>query len=144
MKRYDATYSASMFVVSYIFSATVMSIIRYNMFDRINGPLQLTFYPLGMAILFGGVYFLMVDKQFKFEQWKWLQFLASLVCCCPKSEEENPDVPLINNTISNSSTYQAGDDLKSVELIERAEKGMRSEEKKVGYEGARVKERREN
>ena len=65
MKRFDATYSASMFVVSYIISATVMSMVRYHMIDRLKaqGPVQMTLYPLGLAILFGGVYFLMVDKQ---------------------------------------------------------------------------------
>ena len=127
MKRFDATYSASMFVVSYIISATIMSAIRYNMFDRINGPLQLSLYPLGMAILFFGVYLLMIDKQFKFDQWKWLQFLESILpCCCPK-DEAFPAAPLLD---SKTSTYKGddnGNDLKSVEL---AEKGMMVEEKK--------------
>mmetsp|Transcript_9036 Transcript_9036/g.18257 ORF Transcript_9036/g.18257 Transcript_9036/m.18257 type:complete len:380 (-) Transcript_9036:29-1168(-) len=95
MKRFDATYSASMFVVSYIVSATVMSTIRYNMFDRINGPMQLAFYPIGMTILFIGVYFLMVDKQFKFEQWKSLKFLAPVFRSCKREDDDNPEMPLI-------------------------------------------------
>ena len=123
MKRFDATYSASMFVVSYIISATIMSSIRYDMFDRINGATQLILYPLGMSTLLVGVYFLMVDKQFKFEEWKWLNCLVStLPCCCPRDDESNPASRLLKvDHVASDGT---------VELVEKGKGVADVEEKK--------------
>jgi hypothetical protein len=60
MKRYDATYSASMFVGSYVTSATSVSIIRYNILDRL-AYWQLIVYPLGLVILFIGIAIFVMD-----------------------------------------------------------------------------------
>jgi hypothetical protein len=112
-----------MFVVSYIISATIMSSIRYDMFDRINGATQLTLYPLGMSTLLVGVYFLMVDKQFKFEEWKWLNCLVStLPCCCPRDDESNPASRLLKvDHVASDGT---------VELVEKGKGVADVEEKK--------------
>ena len=62
MKRYDATFSAAMFVVSYIFSATIMSIVRYDILSNIESVTQVAFYPVGMIILFIGCLMLMTER----------------------------------------------------------------------------------
>ncbi|GMH74050.1 hypothetical protein TrST_g7583 [Triparma strigata] len=62
MKRYDTTYSATMFVVSYIFSADIMSLIRYDIYKNMESTAQKVLFPVGMIILLGGVAILMTEK----------------------------------------------------------------------------------
>ncbi|GMH90386.1 hypothetical protein TL16_g11751 [Triparma laevis f. inornata] len=62
MKRYDTTYSATMFVVSYIFSADIMSLIRYDIYKNMDTVSQKVMFPVGMIILLGGVIVLMTEK----------------------------------------------------------------------------------
>lgn len=54
MKRYDATYSAAMFVVSFIMSATLMSAVHYHTFQDLNGLDDYIMYPMGLLILLIG------------------------------------------------------------------------------------------
>ena len=58
MKRYDATYSAAMFVVSFVMSASLMSGVHYHTFEHLSGVLNLFMYPLGLATLFLGAFIL--------------------------------------------------------------------------------------
>ena len=62
MKRYDTTYSATMFVVSYIFSADIMSLIRYDIYKNMESTAQKVLFPVGMITLLGGVAILMTEK----------------------------------------------------------------------------------
>ena len=61
MKRYDATYSSSMFVGSYIFSASIMAAVHYHTFSHLNTVAQAVLYPAGLLVLMGGVYLLIQD-----------------------------------------------------------------------------------
>jgi cytochrome c biogenesis protein CcdA len=54
MKRYDATYSAAIFVVSFIMSATLMSAAHYHTFQDLNGLDDYIMYPMGLLILLVG------------------------------------------------------------------------------------------
>ena len=54
MKRYDATYSSSMFVVSFVISASIMSWVHYDTLENLNGAINLLMYPVGLAVLFSG------------------------------------------------------------------------------------------
>ena len=58
MKRYDATYSAAMFVVSFVMSASLMSGVHYHTFEHLSGVLNLFMYPLGLTTLFLGAFIL--------------------------------------------------------------------------------------
>jgi len=58
MKRYDATYSSSMFVVSFVISASIMSWVHYDTLDHLNGAINLLMYPVGLATLFSGAFIL--------------------------------------------------------------------------------------
>jgi uncharacterized membrane protein len=58
MKRYDATYSAAMFVGSFVIMASIMSAVHYNTLQHLDGVVNLIFYPMGLAILMSGVYML--------------------------------------------------------------------------------------
>jgi uncharacterized membrane protein len=61
MKRYDATYSASMFVGSFCISASIMSAIHYRTFAHLkNNIVNYVGYPTGLIVLLMGVYLLMV------------------------------------------------------------------------------------
>ena len=60
MKRYDATYSAAMFVVSFVISTSLMSCVHYHTFDHLDGFTSCVMYPLGLATLFAGAYILIV------------------------------------------------------------------------------------
>jgi hypothetical protein len=63
MKRYDAPYSATMFVGSYVLSASIMSFIHYDTFQHLNGStIGYILYPLGLLILLSGVFLLMIDE----------------------------------------------------------------------------------
>jgi hypothetical protein len=55
MKRYDATYSAAMFVGAFVVCASVMSAVHYHTFENLNTPLNYTMYPTGLVILLLGV-----------------------------------------------------------------------------------------
>lgn len=64
MKRYDAPYSATMFVGSYVLSASIMSFIHYDTFQHLNGNVYgYIFYPAGLLILLSGVFLLMMDEK---------------------------------------------------------------------------------
>lgn len=54
MKRFDATYSAAMFVVSFIMSATIMAAVHYHTFHDLEGLQGYIMYPLGLIILLIG------------------------------------------------------------------------------------------
>ena len=55
MKRYDATFSATMFVGSFVLSASLMSAVHYETFQHLDGFWNWILYPLGLFILMVGV-----------------------------------------------------------------------------------------
>lgn len=55
MKRYDVTYSSTMFVGSFVISASIMSIIHYETFDNLETVWNCIMYPMGLVILMAGV-----------------------------------------------------------------------------------------
>jgi hypothetical protein len=61
MKRYDATYTASMFICSFVFSASIMSIIRFDTIANIESNWSLAFYCLGLLILLMGIVILVAE-----------------------------------------------------------------------------------
>jgi hypothetical protein len=61
MKRYDATYSAAMFVGSFVVSASIMSAVHYDTFGHLEGTINWICYPAGLAILMSGVYMLITE-----------------------------------------------------------------------------------
>ena len=60
MKRYDATYSAAMFVGSFVVSASIMSAVHYDTFYHLND--NCVFYPTGLFILMTGVHMLITEN----------------------------------------------------------------------------------
>ena len=61
MKRYDATFSAAMFVGSFVLSASLMSAVHYQTFQHLSGFWNWVFYPLGLFILMIGVNLLVLN-----------------------------------------------------------------------------------
>lgn len=61
MKRYDATYSAAMFVGSFVVSASIMSAIHYDTFLHVTGT-NLILYLTGLAVIIAGVWVLIMDN----------------------------------------------------------------------------------
>lgn len=61
MKRYDVTYSSSMFVGSYVVSASLMSAAHYHTFANLNSFVNYVLYPLGLLILMAGVWVLVKE-----------------------------------------------------------------------------------
>lgn len=55
MKRYDATFSAAMFVGSFVISASLMSAVHYNTFQNLQGIWSWVMYPIGLCTLMLGV-----------------------------------------------------------------------------------------
>jgi len=55
MKRYDATYSSSMFVGSFVISASIMAAIHYDTFQNLESTWNYIFYPFGLLVLLSGV-----------------------------------------------------------------------------------------
>lgn len=55
MKRYDATYSAAMFVGSFVISTSIMSAIHYHTFENLDDVIDYIMYPVGLVILMLGV-----------------------------------------------------------------------------------------
>ena len=62
MKRYNATYSAAMFVGSFVISASIMSVIHYNTLSHLDDAINMVMYPTGLAILMSGVWILITEK----------------------------------------------------------------------------------
>jgi hypothetical protein len=62
MKRYDATFSAAMFVGSFVISASIMSAVHYHTFQDLEHVYNMILYPLGLCILMTGVVVLAVDR----------------------------------------------------------------------------------
>jgi len=58
MKRYDATYSAAMFVTSFVLSASIMSCVHYHTFEHLDGAINYFMYPIGLLTLFMGAFIL--------------------------------------------------------------------------------------
>ena len=58
MKRYDATYSSSMFVGSFVLSASFMAAARYHTFQNLDTLWNYIFYPVGLILLLIGIYIL--------------------------------------------------------------------------------------
>ncbi|KAL9179012.1 hypothetical protein ACHAXT_011985 [Thalassiosira profunda] len=58
MKRYDATYSAAMFVCSFVVSTSLMSCVHYSTFRNLDGWASFVMYPLGLLTLFMGAFVL--------------------------------------------------------------------------------------
>ena len=57
MKRYDATFSAAMFVGSFVLMTSIMSSVHYDTFQHLHGNVvNLILYPTGLLVLVGGVY----------------------------------------------------------------------------------------
>ncbi len=67
MKRYDATYSAAMFVVSFVISASLMSTVHYHTFEHLNGITNYIMYPLGLTMLLLGA-FVLVKPEAKLKE----------------------------------------------------------------------------
>ena len=63
MKRYDATYSAAMFVGSFVVAASIMSAIHYDTFQHLQHAHQLALYPAGLLVLVVGVYLLLFPTE---------------------------------------------------------------------------------
>jgi drug/metabolite transporter (DMT)-like permease len=63
MKRYDATYSSTMFVGSFVISASIMSAVHYNTFRNLESAVNWSMYPTGLAVLVGGVWVLLHDDK---------------------------------------------------------------------------------
>ena len=63
MKRYDVTYSSSMFVGAYIVSASVMSAAHYNTFANLETLINYFMYPIGLLILMAGVWILVKETE---------------------------------------------------------------------------------
>jgi len=63
MRRYDVTYSASMFVGSYVVSASIMSAVHYHTFSHLEHLYNLIMYPSGIFILMIGVYVLVMETK---------------------------------------------------------------------------------
>ena len=61
MKRYDVTYSSSMFVGSYVVSASLMSAAHYHTFANLKNLLNYILYPVGLLILMAGVWMLVEE-----------------------------------------------------------------------------------
>lgn len=55
MKRYDAAFSSSMFVGSYVMSVSFMSAAHYHTFDHLQGIQNDILYPGGLIVLMLGV-----------------------------------------------------------------------------------------
>jgi len=124
MKRYDATYSAAMFVVSFILSASLMSAVHYQTLDHLDGWWNVIMYPVGLGTLFLGAFLLV--KPGVLEGWwldGWLGCLGRRLCICGdgdggggcrrlllekggvvvREEEEEEDGPSLYSEVSASS-----------------------------------------
>lgn len=55
MKRHDATYSAAMFVGSFVVSTSIMSAVHYHTFTHLADWTDWIMYPMGLVILMIGV-----------------------------------------------------------------------------------------
>ena len=66
MKRYDATYSASMFTGSVVITASTMSAVHYKTFSHLSIQTW-TFYPLRLFILLFGIVILATEANLKQE-----------------------------------------------------------------------------
>jgi drug/metabolite transporter (DMT)-like permease len=66
MKRYDVTFSSSMFVGSYVVSASLMSAAHYHTFENLGNEIDYILYPIGLMMLLSGVYILV--KEVEIEQ----------------------------------------------------------------------------
>lgn len=51
MKRYDATYSSSMFVGSFVLTASAMAAVRYETFSHLESMWNYILYPTGLLVL---------------------------------------------------------------------------------------------
>lgn len=63
MKRYNATFSAAMFVGSFVISASVMSACHYHTFENLEKRYDFILYPLGLVILMVGIYVLVQETE---------------------------------------------------------------------------------
>ena len=63
MKRYDATYSSSTFVGSFVVSASIMSAAHYNTFAQLQSLKNYVLYPTGLLTLMVGVYLLVKNTK---------------------------------------------------------------------------------
>ena len=79
MKRYDATYSAAMFVVSFVVITSFMSTIHYRTFEHLDGFANYVMYPLGLVTLFLGAFTLVKPS-------------AVVGRCISGEKEEYPDL----------------------------------------------------
>jgi drug/metabolite transporter (DMT)-like permease len=94
MKRYDATYSASMFMGSLVISASVMSAVHYHTFDHLS-TLQSVLYPLGLMTMLSGTAILATETTTRLPPMKTTTTPASgddettqkLLPRCEKSQE---------------------------------------------------------
>lgn len=55
MKRYDASFTAAMFVGSFVFSTSIMSAAHYHTFQHLEEVIDIVMYPVGLLILMLGV-----------------------------------------------------------------------------------------
>jgi len=63
MEKYDATFSSSMFVGSFIISASIMAAIHYDTFQHLQGLVNYIMYPVGLLILMVGLNMLIQDAE---------------------------------------------------------------------------------
>jgi len=64
IKRYDATYSASMFTGSIVITASTMSAVHYKTFSHLSIQTWI-FYPLGLFILLSGIVILATEANLR-------------------------------------------------------------------------------
>jgi len=62
MKRYDAVFSQGMFVVSFVVSASLMSMVHYRTVEHLEGVVDCVMYPIGLVLLFLGAFILVKPK----------------------------------------------------------------------------------
>jgi cytochrome b len=62
MKRYNVTYSASMFVGSFVVSASIMSAVHYHTFSHLRSLQGFVLYPAGLVFLIIGVVMLAQEE----------------------------------------------------------------------------------
>jgi drug/metabolite transporter (DMT)-like permease len=63
MKRYDVTYSSSIFVGAYVVCASIMSATHYHTFENLKSVVNYLLYPCGLLILMAGVWILVKEAE---------------------------------------------------------------------------------
>ena len=70
IKRYDVTYSSSMFVVGLVCTASLMAAVHYHTFDHLTSRLSFSMYFVGILVLIVGAILLAVEEHLKIYFWR--------------------------------------------------------------------------